>query len=372
MEDGASREGPPDGGRTEAFVEEWRSAAYNCFSSGHKFCREVCPVMQVTRDEAHTPTAFHANVVAHGAGHARTSRTSPATTSTAPSAGPASCAARTPSSPGTSTASARARWTWSRRCAALAVDAGIHQPGWQEWNRLTDERRHEPVLNGTPVDQAHVADWARGARAPGGRRDRALLRLRGRLPPHLHAARARPHPGGRRRGVRPHARAVVLRRPGGRDGLRGAGAALRRAQRGRLARERHQADHRDRPPRLHLLHRGLPAVLRRRPRLRVRAGGGAGGRAGARGPAAADRADRAGRDLPRRLPAQQAQGHPRGAAGDPPRDPGPDLQGRGPRHPVVLLLGRRARGFRSSGPTSPPRSAGGAWSEPRPSRWTRW
>ena len=27
-------------------------------------CREVCPVMQVTRDERHTPTAFHANVVA--------------------------------------------------------------------------------------------------------------------------------------------------------------------------------------------------------------------------------------------------------------------------------------------------------------------
>ena len=51
---------------TEEFVEEWRTAAYNCYSSGHKFCREVCPVMQVTRDEAHTPTAFHANVVAMG------------------------------------------------------------------------------------------------------------------------------------------------------------------------------------------------------------------------------------------------------------------------------------------------------------------
>ena len=48
----------------EAFLQEWRNAAYNCFSSGHKFCREVCPVMQVTRDERHSPTAFHANVVA--------------------------------------------------------------------------------------------------------------------------------------------------------------------------------------------------------------------------------------------------------------------------------------------------------------------
>ena len=56
-------------GRAAEVVEEWRNAAYNCFSSGHKFCREVCPVMQVTRDERHTPTAFHANVVAMDEGH---------------------------------------------------------------------------------------------------------------------------------------------------------------------------------------------------------------------------------------------------------------------------------------------------------------
>ena len=60
---------PADGSRgngeaTAEFVEQWRNAAYNCYSSGHKFCREVCPVMQVTRNEVHTPTAFHANVVA--------------------------------------------------------------------------------------------------------------------------------------------------------------------------------------------------------------------------------------------------------------------------------------------------------------------
>ena len=44
----------------QRFVEQWRDNAYGCFSSGHKFCREVCPVMQVTRNENHTPTAFHA------------------------------------------------------------------------------------------------------------------------------------------------------------------------------------------------------------------------------------------------------------------------------------------------------------------------
>jgi heterodisulfide reductase subunit D len=40
----------------DRFVAQWRDAAFGCFSSGHKFCREVCPVMQVTRNENHTPT----------------------------------------------------------------------------------------------------------------------------------------------------------------------------------------------------------------------------------------------------------------------------------------------------------------------------
>src|SRR4051794_5591689 len=50
--------------RTAEFVQQWRNTAYNCFSSGHKFCREVCPVTQVARNDSWTPTAFHANVVA--------------------------------------------------------------------------------------------------------------------------------------------------------------------------------------------------------------------------------------------------------------------------------------------------------------------
>ena len=53
-----------DGELQREFVERWRNNAYGCFSSGHKFCREVCPVTQVTRNENHTPTAFHANIVA--------------------------------------------------------------------------------------------------------------------------------------------------------------------------------------------------------------------------------------------------------------------------------------------------------------------
>ncbi len=50
-------------------VGKWRDHAYSCFSSGHKFCRNVCPVMGVTQDENYSPTAFHANVVAMDKGH---------------------------------------------------------------------------------------------------------------------------------------------------------------------------------------------------------------------------------------------------------------------------------------------------------------
>ena len=78
----------------DEFVERWRDNAYGCFSSGHKFCREVCPVMQVTRNENHTPTAFHASIVAMEKGSSA-SRTSPTTSCTARSAARASCAART-------------------------------------------------------------------------------------------------------------------------------------------------------------------------------------------------------------------------------------------------------------------------------------
>ncbi|HJR37872.1 MAG TPA: hypothetical protein VJ819_05755, partial [Nocardioidaceae bacterium] len=62
-EDPAPAEGS-NGQPQRDFVDKWRDNGYNCFSSGHKFCREVCPVMQVTRSENHSPTAFHANIVA--------------------------------------------------------------------------------------------------------------------------------------------------------------------------------------------------------------------------------------------------------------------------------------------------------------------
>jgi heterodisulfide reductase subunit D len=62
-------EGQGDGQAQAHFVAEVRDRAWGCFSSAHKLCRNVCPVMGVTQNENHSPTAFHANVVAMEKGH---------------------------------------------------------------------------------------------------------------------------------------------------------------------------------------------------------------------------------------------------------------------------------------------------------------
>jgi Fe-S oxidoreductase len=153
--------------RTEQFVEEWRNAAYNCYSSGHKFCREVCPVMQVTRDEAHTPTAFHANVVAMEQGHLTIEDVARDYVHCTQCG---ACELRCPNTLFTGDFYRFRTRTVDlvKAMRALAVESGVHQPGWQRWNELTDERKNEPVLNGTPVSQEHVADWAEGLGLPVG------------------------------------------------------------------------------------------------------------------------------------------------------------------------------------------------------------
>ena len=52
--------------------------------------------------------------------------------------------------------------------------------------------------------------------------------------------------------------------------------------------------------------------------------------------------------LPRCLPVEQAQGDSRASSRDPAGDPGAHLQGRRPRHPMVVLLRARAPGSGSS------------------------
>lgn len=159
-----SDSGGPDE-RTAEFVAEWRNAAYNCYSSGHKFCREVCPVMQVTRDEAHTPTSFHANVVAMEKGLLSIEDVARDYVHCTQCG---ACELRCPNTLFTGDFYRFRTRTVDlvKAVRALAVENGIHQPQWQRWNELTDERKNEPVLNGTPVSQEHVADWAQGLDLP--------------------------------------------------------------------------------------------------------------------------------------------------------------------------------------------------------------
>ena len=153
----------------ERFVEEWRNAAYNCYSSGHKFCREVCPVMQVERNESWTPTAFHANVVAMEKGELSLAEVAEDYVNCTQCG---ACELRCPNTLFTGDFYRFRTRTVDlvKAMRALAVDEGIHQPGYRRWNLLTDDRRHEPVLGeadgGVPVDQAHVADWAAGLDLP--------------------------------------------------------------------------------------------------------------------------------------------------------------------------------------------------------------
>ncbi len=147
--------------RTVEFLAEWRNASYNCFSSGHKFCREVCPVVQVSRNESWSPTAFHANVVAMERGHLDIEDMA------ADYVNCTQCGACELRCPNTLFTGDFYRFRTRtvdvvKAVRALAVDSGVHQAQWERWNALTDARSHEPVLGDAPVSQDHVRDWADG------------------------------------------------------------------------------------------------------------------------------------------------------------------------------------------------------------------
>ena len=149
------------------FADRWRNNAYGCFSSGHKFCREVCPVMQVTRNEQHTPTSFHANIVAMGQGELAVADIADDYVHCTMCG---ACELRCPNTLFTGDFYRNRTETVKvvKAMRTLAVDVGIEQPQWQRWNALTDQQHAEPVLNGTPVTQEHVADWAEGLGLPVG------------------------------------------------------------------------------------------------------------------------------------------------------------------------------------------------------------
>ena len=158
----------PNGAPSEEFLDEWRNAAYNCYSSGHKFCREVCPVMQVTRDEAHTPTAFHANVVAMEKGHLGIEDVARDYVHCTMCG---ACELRCPNTLFTGDFYRFRQRTVDlvKAVRTLAVENEIHQPNWKRWNDLTDRWGNEPVLGwNLEVSQGKVRNWATGLDIPVG------------------------------------------------------------------------------------------------------------------------------------------------------------------------------------------------------------
>ena len=134
-----------DGQLQRDFVERWRQNGYNCFSSGHKFCREVCPVTQVTRNENHTPTAFHANIIAMDKGLLDIEDVADDYVHCTQCG---ACEIRCPNTlfVGDFYQARTETVKVVRAARALMVDKGLDRDGWKLWNRLTNELKNEPVL----------------------------------------------------------------------------------------------------------------------------------------------------------------------------------------------------------------------------------
>ena len=220
-----------DGQLQREFVERWRQNGYNCFSSGHKFCREVCPVTQVTRNENHTPTAFHANIIAMDKGLLDIEDVADDYVHCTQCG---ACEIRCPNTlfVGDFYQARTETVKVVRAARALMVDKGLDRDGWKLWNRLTNELKNEPVLgtgNGQPNGQDHVRDWAEGLQIPIGGETIMFVDCEAafyRTSNTRATAQVLQQAGVR---VRPDERAVVLRWPGCRDGVRRAVPGVRRA-----------------------------------------------------------------------------------------------------------------------------------------------
>ena len=103
---------------------------------------------------------------------------------------------------------------------ALMVETDNEQPEWKRWIERLVDARSEPVLGEIPVEQEHVADWADGLDLPVGGQTVLFVDCEAAFYRTSYARAIGPAAEGRRRRVRADARAVVLWRSGGGDGLR--------------------------------------------------------------------------------------------------------------------------------------------------------
>ena len=175
--------------QVDEFVERWRDNAYGCFSSGHKFCREVCPVMQVTRNENHTPTAFHASIVAMEQGLVGVEDVADDFTHCTQCG---ACELRCPNTLMTGDFYRHRTRTVDvvKAMRALMVETGNEREDWRIWN---ERLARGPQRAGAGRDARAAGArrrLGRRARHPRRRRDDPVRRLRGRVRPHESYTRA--------------------------------------------------------------------------------------------------------------------------------------------------------------------------------------
>ena len=121
--------------------------------------------MQVTRNENHTPTAFHANIVAMEKGLVDVEDVADDYVHCTQCG---ACELRCPNTLFTGDFYRHRTRTVDvvKAMRALMVDTGNEREGWKRWNERLAERHNEPVLGDVPVSQEHVADWAEGLDIP--------------------------------------------------------------------------------------------------------------------------------------------------------------------------------------------------------------
>ncbi len=120
--------------------------------------------MQVTRNENHSPTAFHANIVAmqqDGLTVADVAEDYVNCTLCG------ACELRCPNTLFTGDFYRNRTETVKvvKAMRALSVQSGIEHPKWKRWVDATVDKRSEPVLD-VPIEQDRVAEWAKDLNLP--------------------------------------------------------------------------------------------------------------------------------------------------------------------------------------------------------------
>jgi heterodisulfide reductase subunit D len=142
----------------EAAVREladgYEDRAWGCMTSRHKFCREPCPVYQVTRNEQHTSYGFHATVAAMSRGLVELED---AYEQYAFCTQCGACELRCPNTlfTGDFYRNRTQLVQLVKAVRAAGVKAGIERRSWKQWNDDTVAYRNE--MQGDP---AAVAGWA--------------------------------------------------------------------------------------------------------------------------------------------------------------------------------------------------------------------